>query len=72
MENNIPGVRRKVPRQSVTIQLNTFIAEGSAIKMVNTMKIVPRVGFSPVTNIWCAHTTNDNMVIAIRDITIAL
>ena len=39
---------------------------------VNNVKIDPRNGFIPVTNIWCAHTTNDRIVIKSIDPTIAL
>ena len=50
MANNIPGVKRILPRHNVVSQLNTLIADGTAISSVNNTKKAPRKGFNPVTN----------------------
>jgi len=42
---------RRLPRHIVPIQLNTLIAEGTAISSVDTMNDDPSVGFMPLTNI---------------------
>jgi hypothetical protein len=34
---------------------------------VRNMKIEPKNGFNPETNMWCAHTTKDRMVIPNKD-----
>src|SRR6266446_6157292 len=47
---------RRLPRHMVPIQLNTLIAEGTAIRRVDTMKDDPSVGFMPLTNMWWPHT----------------
>ena len=39
---------------------------------VNSVKIDPKKGFIPVTNIWCAHTTNERMAMNNIEPTIAL
>ena len=36
------------PPQMVPIQLNTFMADGNAIIIVETMKVMPRAGFMPL------------------------
>ncbi len=56
MANNIPGVKRILPLHKVVNQLNTLMAEGTAINKVNNTNTDPKKGFNPVTNIWCAHT----------------
>ena len=71
MENNMPGVNRIFPFQSVVSQLNTLMAEGTAINKVNNTKKAPRKGFNPVTNIWCAHTRKARIQIANKEPTIA-
>ena len=40
----------KFPPQSVPSQLNVLIAEGTAMTIVETMKLVPRNGFIPDWN----------------------
>src|SRR5882672_8899081 len=47
---------RRFPRHIVPIQLNTLIAEGTAISNVDTMNEEPSVGFIPLTNMWWPHT----------------
>ena len=51
MANNIGGVSRKLPLQMVVIQLNTFTAEGIAMRSVNKVNTEPANGFNPETNI---------------------
>src|SRR5688500_5895601 len=60
------------PRQIVPSQLKTLIELGSAIIIVETMKAVASVGFMPLTNMWCAQTTNPSPAIAAIEKTIAL
>ena len=56
IENNAPGVNRIFPLHKVVNQLNTLIAEGTAINKVSNTNTDPRKGFKPVTNMWCAQT----------------
>ena len=72
MEYNIAGVNLKFPRHKVVSQLKTLIAEGTAINKVSNTKKEPKNGFSPVTNIWCAHTKKANAAIANKEPTIAM
>ncbi len=58
--NIIAVVKRMLPLHRVANQLNTFTADGTAIISVRNMKTDPRNGFIPVTNMWCAHTTNES------------
>ena len=51
MANNMAGVKRILARHKVVSQLNTLIAEGTAINRVSNTKKAPKKGFSPVTNI---------------------
>ncbi len=46
------GVILIFPFHKVVNQLNTFTAEGIAINKVNKVKIEPKNGFTPATNIW--------------------
>src|SRR6266540_5805126 len=52
------GVKRMLPPQSVPSQLNVFMADGTAITIVEIMKVVPRSGFMPLWNMWCPQTMN--------------
>src|SRR5205814_6621865 len=70
--NNMAGVNLMFPRQRVVSQLNTLIAEGTAISNVSNTKTEPRNGFKPVTNIWCAQTRKERMAIANKEPTIAI
>src|SRR5436190_20029571 len=72
MENKAPGVNRILPLHNVVSQLNTLIAEGTAISNVSKTKTDPRNGFSPVTNMWCAHTRNARIAMANNDPNIAM
>ncbi len=47
MENNVAGVNRIFPRHKVVSQLNTLMADGTAINKVSNTKIDPRNGFKP-------------------------
>ena len=40
--------KRSEPRHMVPIQLKVLIAEGTAINMVESIKVVPTVGFMPL------------------------
>src|SRR2546426_228375 len=51
------------PRHIVPIQLNTLIAEGTAISSVDTMNVEPSVGFIPLTNMWWPHTIQPRKLI---------
>ena len=70
--NNVAGVNLIFPLHKVVSQLNTLMAEGTAINSVSKTKTDPRKGFSPVTNIWCAHTRNARIAIANSDPSIAI
>ncbi len=56
----------------VVSQLNTLMAEGTAISSVSKTNTEPRKGFKPVTNIWCAHTRKARIVMANMEPTIAI
>ena len=56
----------------VVNQLNTLIADGTAISKVNNTNIDPKNGFNPVTNMWCAQTKNARIAIANNEPTIAI
>src|SRR5688572_6880626 len=72
MANNMPGVNLRLPRHMVVIQLNTLMAEGTAISSVNNTNTEPKNGLRPVTNIWCAHTRNARMAMANNEPTMAI
>jgi len=40
----------------VPIQLNTLMAEGTAMNRVEIMNVWPNVGFMPLWNMWWPHT----------------
>src|SRR4029078_5250074 len=56
----------------VPSQLNVLMALGKAINMVETMKVIPKAGFIPDTNMWCPHTTNPNPAMPAIEYTIGL
>src|SRR5438094_5278741 len=60
------------PRHSVPSQLNTLIAEGTAITIVDSMNAVPSAGFMPLWNMWCPQTMNPSPAIPTSEKTIAL
>ena len=45
---NIGTVKRIDPRHIVPSQLKVLMAEGTAMSMVESMKVVPTVGFMPL------------------------
>ena len=53
---SIGVVKWIVPPQRVPSQLKTLMAEGTAMTMVEIMKVVPRIGFIPLWNMWWPHT----------------
>src|SRR5687767_13009857 len=53
---SIGVVNRIEPPHSVPSQLNVLIADGTAMTIVEIMKVVPRIGFMPLMNMWCPHT----------------
>src|SRR5436853_7702961 len=48
--------KRRLPRHIVPSQLNTLIADGTAMSSVETMNVDPRVGFMPLMNMWWPQT----------------
>ncbi len=61
---NIGVVNCTCPPQTVPSQLKTFTALGRAIIIVETMKVIPKIGFIPETNIWCPQTMKPRPAIA--------
>ena len=53
---SIGVVKRMLPPQSVPSQLKILIADGTAMTIVEIMKVVPSVGFMPLWNMWWPHT----------------
>ena len=62
---SIGVVKWMLPRHSVPSQLNTLMAEGTAITIVETMKVLASVGFIPLWNMWWPHTMKPRNAIAI-------
>ena len=56
MQWSVTVLKRILPPQMVPIQLKVLMAEGSAIMIVETMKVMPRAGFMPLVNMWCPQT----------------
>src|SRR5262245_30125846 len=56
MPLSIGVVKWMLPFHMVPSQLNTLMADGTAITMVATMNVVPRRGFMPDWNMWWPHT----------------
>ncbi len=56
--NNMAVVYWILPPQIVPSQLKVLMALGSAIIIVDTMKVMPRAGFMPEMNMWWPHTMN--------------
>ena len=56
---SIGTVKWMFPRHSVPSQLNVLMAEGTAMTIVDIMKVVPSAGFIPLWNMWCPHTIHD-------------
>src|SRR5918996_5403854 len=55
----------KFPRHMVPIQLNTLMADGTAITSVEIMNDDPSVGFMPLMNMWWPHTIQPSNAIPI-------
>ena len=53
---SIGVVKWMFPPQSVPSQLNVLMADGTAITIVEIMKVVPRIGFMPLWNMWWPQT----------------
>src|SRR5512144_670208 len=68
---NIGVVKRMLPPQSVPSQLNVLMAEGTAMTIVEIMKVVPSVGFMPLWNMWCPQTMNPSPAIPMIEYAIA-
>src|SRR5712691_9358211 len=60
MANSIGVVNWMLPRQSVPSQLNVLMAEGTAITIVDIMKVVPSAGLMPLWNMWWPHTIQES------------
>src|SRR5438105_778831 len=58
------------PRHIVPIQLNTLMADGTAMTIVATMKVVPSRGFMPLWNMWWPHTTQPSTAMPMMAYTI--
>src|SRR5499433_858354 len=55
---SIGVVKWMLPPQRVPSQLNVLMADGTAMTIVEIMKVVPSVGFMPLWNMWCPQTMN--------------
>ena len=66
------GVKRMLPLHRVVSQLNTLMAEGTAINSVSNTKTDPKNGLSPVTNMWWAHTKKASTAIANKEPNMAM
>src|SRR6516225_9865586 len=63
--------RMRLPH-SVPSQLNTLIADGSAIMIVDTMNVMPSLGSMPDMNMWWPHTMKPRPAMAIIENAIGL
>src|SRR5207247_5618048 len=63
--------KRRLPRHIVPSQLNTLIAEGTAMSSVETMNVDTRVGFMTLMNMWWTHTIQPRNAIPMRANTLA-
>ena len=59
------------PPHSVPSQLNVLIADGTAMTIVVTMKVMPSVGFMPLRNMWWPQTIQDRNAMPIIENTMA-
>src|SRR3954447_947154 len=60
------------PPHIVPSQLNTLMADGRAIIIVESMNVAPRAGFIPDWNMWWPHTMNPSPAIPAMANTIGL
>jgi hypothetical protein len=70
--HNIAELKRILPPQRVPNQLNTLIADGTAITIVESTNVVPSRGLIPDWNMWCPHTIKPRNPIPMIANTIAL
>src|ERR1700682_458663 len=68
---NIGVVNRMLPPQRVPSQLNVLIADGTAMTIVEIMKLVPSSGFMPLWNMWWPQTMKPRPAIPIIEYAIA-
>src|SRR5258705_9125217 len=54
--NNIGTLKWMSPPHNVPSQLKVLMADGTAMTIVEIMKLVPRVGFMPLWNMWWPQT----------------
>jgi hypothetical protein len=67
-EANSMGVLKWMrPSHSVASQLNTLMPVGTAMSIVVTIIGMRSQGDIPETNMWCAHTENPRMRIAMSE-----
>src|SRR5207247_9726838 len=64
---SIGVVKRMFPPHSVPSQLNVLMAEGTAITMVESMKLVPRAGLMALWHMWCAYTSQERHASPLSD-----
>src|SRR5688572_6202682 len=72
IENSIGVVNCSLPPHIVPSQLKVLMALGSAIIMVDTMKVSPSAGFMPDRNMWWPHTMNPRPAMPAIEYTIGL
>ena len=68
---HIGTVKRMLPFQIVPIQLNTLMAEGTAITIVDSENAAESTMFMPDTNMWWPHTMKPRNPMAMMENTIA-
>src|ERR1700682_6853822 len=68
---NIGVVNRMLPPQRVPSQLNVLIADGTAMTIVEIMKVVPSSGFMPLWNMWWPQTMKPRPAIPLIEYDIA-
>ncbi len=70
-EKHIGVVNRIEPFQIVPIQLNTLMAEGTAMTIVESENAAESTMFMPETNMWWPHTMKPRKPMAMIENTIA-
>src|SRR5262245_65567927 len=71
MANSMGVVKRMLPRQSVPSQLKVLMADGTAMTIVDIMKLVPSAGLMPLWNMWWPHTIQERPAMLIIENAIA-
>ncbi len=69
--NSIGVVNLIAPPHIVAIQLNTLMADGTAMISVVIMKLMPSAGFIPDWNMWWHQTMNPRKAMAMMANTMA-